>query len=282
MATKLHLWLALVLVGVGASTWHSSNVSPDVALSQTKGEGAVKMTSARRRRRRSKSSSSSSSSDLTAINAALKSIQAEVKKLKESFMKGLDKLEEAVEERKTKAPPSPGPAPPTPPAPPAPPAPKPPSGSSGKVPVGHYVAFHNAKANRFLRMHGHGKMDASESKDVDKFPKTWGWEKFYSKDVGDGKMAFYCASHGKWMSAHQGTKMWSSNPGYATRNPGGWERFTIVPVGGGKIKIKTHRGTFVRMSGSKCDHTGSGSDDEITFTAVDLGKTSPPQPPRRG
>jgi hypothetical protein len=277
MRFKLHLWL-VIFVGVGAYTLQSSSASQDVASSTIDGQSVEKVRTARRRRRRSSSSSSGSSKDLAAINAALKEVTKEVKVLKESFVKGLESVTKAAQE-KAKAHPSPAPAPKPKPIP-KPPPPKP-SGASGKVPIGHNVALHNAKANRFLRMHAHGYEDGSGEKDVDKFPSNWEWEKFYTKDVGGGKVAFYCASHGRWISTHR-DDMKTSNPGDARRNPGGWEHFTIVPVAGGKVKLKTHRGTFVRMSGANVDHKSGVPDEEITFTVVDLGKTNPPPPPRRG
>lgn len=278
MTIKLHLWLFVLCAGVGAYTLRSSDASQDVASSKINGESGVKTKSARRRRRRG--SSSGSSGDLDKVNQALKDVQKEITSLKESFSKGIEAITKLVGKGGGKAP-SPGPAPKgQAPAPPPPPPPPPPSGGSGKVPTGHTIALHNAKANRFLRMN-HGRMDGSAHKGANELPGNWKWEKFYTKDVGGGKVGFYCAGHGRWMSAHQGDRMSHSNPGDARRNPGGWEHVTVVSAGG-KVKLKTHRGTYVRMQGEKVTHSGSGSEDEITWTVVDLGKSNPPPPPPRG
>ena len=49
---------------------------------------------------------------------------------------------------------------------------------------GNIIALHNTKENRFVRLNGNNKMDASTPKDFDKFPDGWKWEKFVVVDGG--------------------------------------------------------------------------------------------------
>lgn len=225
-----------------------------------------KVKSAKKRKR--------SSAPIDDVKKDLKEIRMAMKGLQQDVSAGVDKLIVAIKAaEKTK--PAPGPSPRPPPK-----GSQPMPGPPGKIPIGHNIGLHNAKYNRFVRMN-HGRIDASAEKNVDAMPPNWQWEKFYTKDVGGGKVALYCAGHGRWMSTHH-TDMKVSNPGDARRNPGGWEHLTVVGVKGGKIRLKTHRNTWVEMKGSDCSHSANPSMEDSTFTVVDLGKTGPPPPPRRG
>merc|ERR1719265_1355489 len=82
-----------------------------------------------------------------------------------------------------------------------------------------------------------------------KFPKYWGWEKFWTKSLGGGKWAFYNGSIGKFMNGNaNGRDLGASQHGSAGGEKlGGWEPFTVEFVGGGKIKLKTHKNKYVRL-----------------------------------
>eukprot|EP00746_Dinoflagellata_sp_MGD_P165651 gnl/MRDRNA2_/MRDRNA2_95054_c0_seq2.p1 gnl/MRDRNA2_/MRDRNA2_95054_c0~~gnl/MRDRNA2_/MRDRNA2_95054_c0_seq2.p1 ORF type:complete len:251 (-),score=76.18 gnl/MRDRNA2_/MRDRNA2_95054_c0_seq2:318-998(-) len=209
-------------------------------------------------------------------------VKAQVKDLKSVFEEGLDKLKDAFKGSGIKG-----------------------GGSSGgggddsggggvsSIPIGHYIGFYCAKWGKYLRMHKDGQIDASgmdgkgdpgdgPAQLAAKFPKYWGWEKFWTKDLGGGKTAYYNGSLGKFMNANaNGRDMGSSSHGSAKGEKlGGWEPFTAIPVGDGKFKLKGHKGKFVRMPQNGNAKQGDGPEDEITFTVVDLGEAPPPPTPR--
>eukprot|EP00746_Dinoflagellata_sp_MGD_P160430 gnl/MRDRNA2_/MRDRNA2_87174_c0_seq1.p1 gnl/MRDRNA2_/MRDRNA2_87174_c0~~gnl/MRDRNA2_/MRDRNA2_87174_c0_seq1.p1 ORF type:complete len:276 (-),score=50.20 gnl/MRDRNA2_/MRDRNA2_87174_c0_seq1:279-1106(-) len=272
MVAKLYLYFAVSFV-VGTSSSVPSLIED---------AHAVRTTTARRRRR-----SSSSSTDAASIEKSLKELTDSTKELKKSVSEGLDAFVTALKN-----------------------APKPAGGSGGgggggggldEMPDGHYVGFYSPKRRVYLRMHGqHFKIDASGTdgscdppepeKLKAKFPKYWGWEKFWTKSLGGGKWAFYNGSIGKFMNANaNGNNMGASQHGSAGGEKlGGWEPFTVEFLGGGKIKLKTHKGKYVRLPQRGDAIQGTSPEDEITFILVDLGKAPAPRtppsppPPRRG
>ena len=61
------------------------------------------------------------------------------------------------------------------------------------------VAFHNARLNRFVRLHHRGALDMAEAKSYYHLPGSWRAERFRVVDVGGGRVAINCVHHRRFV-----------------------------------------------------------------------------------
>ena len=117
---------------------------------------------------------------------------------------------------------------------------------------GNIIALHNTKENRFVRLNGNNKMDASTPKDFDKFPDGWKWEKFVVVDGGNGQIALHNTEHNRFLKMSTSDMEGSSVKGVGSLPSNwNWERFTVVGAWAGEIGLfNTYHKRFMRMAGS--------------------------------
>jgi len=109
-----------------------------------------------------------------------------------------------------------------------------------------YIALHNEKFNRFVRMNNKGDMDLSDVKDIDQLPEDWNWERFRCQSAGKGEIALHSSIHNRFIrmtdGGMQASGPWSDGQsGWQDEmekrklpmESGNWteERFKVVDLG---------------------------------------------------
>ena len=116
---------------------------------------------------------------------------------------------------------------------------------------GSIIGLHSSRHNRFVRMNGNGRMDASSVQNWNAFPSDWTWERFRVVDAGNGEIALHCPRHNRFVRMHSNGDMdvsevrnWNDFPSVWT-----WERFRVVDAGNGEIALHSPiHNRFVRMN----------------------------------
>merc|ERR1719191_755203 len=149
--------------------------------------------------------------------------------------------------------------------------------------IGHVVAIHCQKHNRYVRMNNRGDMDVSPRRGYGSIPGGWAWERFLVVDAGRGEVAFHSASHNRFIRLRNNADMDGSGRRAANHLPGGWtwERYKPVDAGGGYIAFHSrvhHR--FMRMNrNNRMDGSGRRAANALPggwtwerFRILDLGR----------
>jgi hypothetical protein len=133
---------------------------------------------------------------------------------------------------------------------------------------GGVVAFHSSRNNRFMRMNGNKRMDASGTRGANAIPPGWTWERFKILDLGLPKQDSLRALRGHWIALHcekHNRYVRMNNKGRMDVSPyykygsipsdWEWERFMVVYAGHGQYAFHNRKhNRFIRLNNQKDQH----------------------------